>query len=121
MEASKLNLDRCILFPKDEGAVHAIENKEIDNRYKIEVIDLNYSQLSKLRLFGFFDSPDNENLNIANNDFVKVDSSQVSMLIEKALETRKRTNEKELLKLIDKFVEKAKRSDKNNLPIWFNT
>lgn len=121
MEEGKLNLDRCILFPREEGAVIAIENREIDSRYRIDVIDLSFSLFAKLRLFGFFDYPEEYFLTISNNDFKKVDSSNVEVLIETALKSRKQTNDKELLSLIDRFVEKAQYSKRHQLPIWFNT
>ncbi len=121
MERSKLELDRCILFPRAEGAASAIEAGEIDSRFEIEVIDLNYSSLSKLGLFGFFSYPKKSDLSVPKNCFVKVSSKQVPLVIETALKARKETNNKDLLRLIDRFVEKAKRSSSQGLPIWFNT
>ncbi len=121
MKRSKLELDRCILFPRAEGAVSAIERSEIDSRFEIEVIDVSYSSLSKLELFGFFSYPINSGLNIAESCFVKVPSKLLPLVIDTALKSRKEMNDKELLRLIDSFVEKAKRSSNQGLPIWFNT
>ncbi len=121
MERSKLELDRCILFPRAEGAVSAIENGEIDSRYEIDVIELDYSSLSKLGLFGFFTYPKESGLCITKNNFVKIPPDRISLTIDAALKSRKETNDKVLIKIIDRFVEKAKKSSKQGLPIWFNT
>jgi len=121
MERSKLELDRCILFPKAEEVVTAIENSVIDSRYEIEVIDIDFSTLSKLQIFGFFNYPKELGINIVSNDFVKILAIHLPSVIETALESRKQTNDRELLKLIDTFVGKAKQSNSNSLPIWFNT
>jgi hypothetical protein len=121
MESRKLELDRCILFPRAAGAVAAVENCEIDSRFEIEVIDLDYSTLSKLQLFGFFAYPKETGLCVMKNSFVKIPQSQVHITIEVALKSRKETNDKVLWRLIDRFVEKAKRSSSQGMPIWFNT
>jgi hypothetical protein len=121
MAISKINQDRCILFPRSEQAVAAIENREMDVRYKIEVIDLDYSSLSKLMLFGFFAYPKEAGLNVVKNSFIKILPCQVALTIDAALKSRKETSDKNLLRLIDRFVEKAKRSENQGLPIWFNT
>ncbi len=121
MERNKLELDRCILFPRTEEALTAIDSKEIDNRYEIELIDLDYSSLSKLEIFGFFSYPKDSGLSVVKNSFVKIPTNLVSVGIDVALSSRKETNDKELLRLIDRFVEMSKRSNKQGLPIWFNT
>lgn len=121
MDRSKLELDRCILFPRVKEAVVAIENMEIDSRYEIEVIDLTYDLLSKLELFGFFSYPKGIELSIKKNSFIKLPAIHILEAIETALKARKQTDSKELTRIIDKFVEKAKHSEKQGLPIWFNT
>jgi len=121
MERSKLETDRCILFPRAEGAVIAIDNMQIDSRFEIEVIDLNYSSLSKLQIFGFFNYPAELGIIIVKNGFYKIPSNHLPLIIETALLSRKQTNDHVLLKLIDTFVNKTKRSIDDDLPIWFNT
>jgi hypothetical protein len=121
MDKSKLELDRCILFPRATEAMLAIENKDIDSRYEIEVIDINYSSLSKLETFGFFSYPKELGLSVSKNSFVKIPSTKVPLVVDTALKARKETNDHELINLIDRFVEKAKRSVRQELPIWFNT
>jgi len=121
MERSKLEQDRCILFPQDEGAVEIIESKEIDSRHEIKVIDFTNSQFCKLGLWGFFDYPKESALSIDKNSFVKVEVEQIPLVVQSALNARKQTNEAELINLIDKIVEKANNSLKVKLPIWFNT
>ncbi|WP_144394631.1 hypothetical protein [Pleionea sediminis] len=121
MEKSKLELDRCILFPRTREAVSAIENGVLDSRFEVEVIDLDYSSLSKLRLFGFFSYPKESGLSVTKNSFIKISSVEVELAVETALKSRKETNDRLLTKLIDSFVEKAKRSIRQELPIWFNT
>ncbi len=120
MQISKLELDRCILFPRGEEAVMAIENSEIDSRYEVEVIDLDYSSYQKLELFGFFSYPVETGLSVTKNNFVKIYPEFVALAIKNALKTRRRTTDRELLKLIDHFVEKANRSKSQEMPIWFN-
>jgi len=121
MERRKLELDRCILFPRDEKAVTAIESKEIDSRYEVEVIDLNYNLFSKLELFGFFSYPREVNIEVTRNNFIKIQAKHLSLIIEVAIDSRKQTSDKELIRVIDRFVEKSQRSKKQGLPIWLNT
>lgn len=40
MDKSKIERDRGILFPRATGAVLAIENKDIDIRYEIIVVQI---------------------------------------------------------------------------------
>lgn len=121
MEKSKLELDRCILFPRVEEAVIAIESKEIDSRYEVEVIDLNYSLLSKLELLGFFSYPKKVDIKVTKNNLIKIQAEYLSLVIEVAINSRKQTTDKELIRVIDRFVEKSQRSKKQGLPIWLNT
>ena len=121
VEKSKLELDRCILFPRVEEAVIAIESKEIDSRYEVEVIDLNYSLLSKLELFGFFSYPKKVDIKVTKNNLIKIQAEYLSLVIEVAINSRKQTTDKELIRVIDRFVEKSQRSKKQGLPIWLNT
>jgi len=121
MQQSFRELDRCILFPRSRLAADCIEAKELDSRYEVDVIDLNYSQFSKLELFGFFAFTVSDQSKIRANSFVQLKPENLQLAIECALTARKQTKDMEMLKLIDKYVEKAKRSRKLNLPIWFNT
>jgi len=121
MERNKLELDKCILFPRAEDAAKAIENSEIDSRYEIELIEISSSNFSKLQLYGFFSYPKHLGISVHRNNFVKILASQLPLVIETALESRKQTNDREILKLIDTFVSRAKLSSNKSLPIWFNT
>lgn len=114
-------MDRCILFPRSLEAVAAIESTKIDNRYEVEVIEIDFSTLAKLRLFGFFDYPVVMGLCIANDSCVKVSASQLNTVIETALESRRKTSDYEILVFIDRFVEKAKRSEVMQCPVWIYT
>ena len=121
MEKSKLELDRCILFPRSQKASVAIENRELDSRYETEVIDISYSDLSKLNIFGFFDYPKDIGISIVKNSFIQLPAVHIPLAIDAALKSRKETIDKDLLNLIDRFVQKAKNSSRQGLPIWFNT
>ena len=121
MQQSKLQSDRCILFPQTKEAVNCIESKELDSRYVIDVIDLTYSQSCKLEIYGFFDFSKGRQSKIKENSFVKVNAYDIPLALKSALSARKQTQDENMLKLIDKFVEKANHSKILNMPIWFNT
>ncbi len=121
MQQNKVQSDRCILFPQTKEAVNCIESKELDSRYVIDVIDLTYSQSCKLEIFGFFDFSKNGQSQIKENSFVKLNADDIHLSLESALSARKQTEDQEMVKVIDKFIEKANHSKIISMPIWFNT
>ncbi len=121
MKLKNLQKKRCIIFPLDTKAAKALEYGQIYERCSIDVIKLNLSTVLKLHTFGFFRSILGRK-NYSPNEQLSFSLYQphIPAFIDSALEVRKETQDKELLRITDQFLERAKRSINNDLPIWFN-
>jgi hypothetical protein len=112
----------CFIFPLEFKAAEAIEGGFIDERYGVEILEFSRSQFMKFIALGFLKvkAKDLDTPVLGAISPLKIEQYEIDQVIEAALSVRKDVANFTDHQIIDKFVSRAKRSNKNNLPFWIS-
>lgn len=112
----------CFIFPLESKAAEAIEGGLIDERYGVEILEISRNQLMKFIALGFLKvkAKELDTPVLGALSPLKIEQYEIDQVIEAALSVRKDVANFSDHQIIDKFVSRAKRSNKSNLPFWIS-